>query len=615
MSAMPLLLAPQPRSVVRAAGAFDLARGGIACVTGAPTLVIPALQALQQVLGARWSMTLNPDARTRAQAAIHLALEPDAAPPQGYRLSVTPATITAAAPDAAGLRYAAMTLRQLARLDHGILPACHIEDHPDFPVRGVMLDISRDKVPSLATLFALVEQFAEWKINHLQLYTEHTFAYRNHAAVWQDASPLTADDVRSLDAYCRAHGIDLVPNQNSFGHMERWLRLPPYNDLAECPRGGAPIPWGGTTAGPVGLNPGDPRSLELLAELYAELLPNFSSGLFNVGCDETFDLGHGRSKELVARLGRGRVYLDFLRRIHTLVRAHGRTMLFWGDSILHHPELVSELPPACIALEWGYEASHPFAEHGAQFAAAGIPFHVCPGTSAWNSLAGRTTNMRANLLAAAEHGLRHGACGYLNTDWGDGGHWQTLPVSLPGFLLGASLAWCRTANASLPLAAALDAHAFGDDAGVLGDLTLAMGDAYRLCGSERGNSTELFQILTQPLTRPLPTGVTPATLRAARAVPEDALARLPRVRSTRPDAAWLLDETAQTARLLIHACNRGLAILDGTSTDAVRRRELAREMDAVMDGHERVWLCRNRTGGLRDSLGRMAVRRAEYGAD
>ena len=611
MATTPLLLVPQPRSCARTNGAFDLACGGIATITGAPEALLPALQTLERDLGPRWRPAVNPDARTRADAAIRFALEPGAVP-QGYTLAVTPAGITVSAADSAGLLYAAMTLRQLARLDSGILPACRIEDAPDFPVRGVMLDISRDKVPTMATLFGLVDQFAEWKINHLELYTEHTFAYRNRADVWQAASPMTADEIHALDAYCRTRCIDLVPNQNSFGHMERWLKLPQYNDLAECPTGGAPLPWGGTFPTAYGLNPTDPRALDLLRELYAELLPNFSSRFFNVGCDETFDLGFGRSKDLVAHVGKGRAYLDFLLKIHKLVRSHGRTMTFWGDIIIHHPELVSDLPRDCVALEWGYEANHPFAEHAALFAAAGVPFHVCPGTSAWQSLGGRTTNMRGNLLAAAEHGLRHGATGYLNTDWGDSGHWQTLPVSYPGFLLGAALSWCHAANKDLPLAAALDTHVFEDDTRILGDLTLAMGDAYRVCGHERGNSTELFQILVHPADRTIGQGATPGTLATARAIAEDALARLPQAQSQRPDAAWLVEETAQTAQMLIHACNRGIAMLGSRLQDAATRRELAREMDAVMAGHERTWLRRNRPGGLRDSLERMAKRRAEY---
>jgi hexosaminidase len=612
MSTIPLLLVPQPRSCVMTQGSFDLARGGGVALTGAPESLLPALQTLERDLGPRWRPAINPDARTLAEAAIRLTLEPGATPPQGYRLRIDSAAITATAVDAAGLLYAAMTLRQIARVAGDILPACRIEDAPDFPVRGVMLDISRDKVPTLSTLFALVDQFAEWKINHLELYTEHTFAYRNHGDVWQSASPMTADEIRALDAYCRARCIDLAPNQNSFGHLERWLKLPRYNDLAECPNGGAPLPWGGTFPTAYSLNPLDPRSIDLLRELYAELLPNFSSRFFNVGCDETFDLGHGKSREHVAQVGRGRAYLDFLLQIHKLVRSHGRTMTFWGDIIIHHPELVPDLPRDCVALEWGYEANHPFAEHAAQFAAAGVPFHVCPGTSAWSSLAGRTANMRANLLAATEHGLRHGATGFLNTDWGDSGHWQTFPVSYPGFLLGAALSWCRAANAGLPLAAALDTHAFADDAGILGGLTLDMGDAYRLCGHERGNSTELFQILAYGVDRAIGAGVTPATLAASRAVAEDALVRLPQARSRRPDATWLIDETEQTARLLIHACNRGIVLLEGGIANPKRRRALAREMDAVMAGHERVWLRRNRPGGLCDSLDRMARRRAEY---
>jgi hypothetical protein len=71
---------------------------------------------------------------------------------------------------------------------------------------------------------------------------------------------------------------------------------------------------------------------------------------------------------------------------------------------------------------------------------------VCPGTSSWNSIGGRTDNALANLRSAAENGLKHGARGYLTTDWGDNGHWQSLPISELGFALGAAYAWAWEAN-------------------------------------------------------------------------------------------------------------------------------------------------------------------------
>ena len=90
--------------------------------------------------------------------------------------------------------------------------------------------------------------------------------------------------------------------------MERWLKHPRYLPLAESPDG-AQTPWGFRWDGPFSLCPTDPAVLDFLAGLYAELLPNFTSGLFNVGCDETFDIGQGRSRAEAERHGVTTVYI------------------------------------------------------------------------------------------------------------------------------------------------------------------------------------------------------------------------------------------------------------------------------------------------------------------
>ena len=234
---------------------------------------------------------------------------------------------------------------------------------------------------------------------------------------------------------------------------------PEYNHLAELPHGGAPLPWGGFKKDPTTLCPTDPASLDFLAGLYDELLPNFESRLFNIGCDETFDLlGEGRSAAAVKEKGEGRVYLEFLLKVAELVRKRGKRPMFWGDVILRHPELVPELPKDLIALDWGYEGNHPFMDEAAKFAAAGLDFYVCPGTSSWNSLAGRVENMRENMIAAERAGHLHGAKGFMVTDWGDGGHWQPLAASLPGLILGGNLAYSGSSAAKMDLEDALDAR-------------------------------------------------------------------------------------------------------------------------------------------------------------
>src|SRR3954466_3912018 len=107
-----------------------------------------------------------------------------------YTIDVRPDHILIRASTPAMAFYAAHTLAQLLRQFPTEIPCLHIEDWPDFPVRGVMIDISRDKVPTMATLYSLVDLLVSMKINQLQLYTEHTFAYRNHKEVWAEASAM-----------------------------------------------------------------------------------------------------------------------------------------------------------------------------------------------------------------------------------------------------------------------------------------------------------------------------------------------------------------------------------------------------------------------------------------
>lgn len=610
-----MVLLPRPRRVVGRQGAFAFEGNGRIVCDGEPQVLLPIAQLVQQDVWAshrvRWEISAGSGENDPQCRLLLRVRRGQRLPAQGYRLEVRPGRIEIAAQEAAGAFYGVMTLRQILRQTEAEVPAGEIKDYPDFPARGVMLDISRDKVPTMETLFALVDLLAEWKINHLELYTEHTFAYRNHREVWAQASPITGEEVMRLDAYCQQRFVELVPNQNSFGHLHRWLALPRYIHLAECPEG-FEYPWGGRHEGPFSLDPTHPGSLELLAELFAELLPHFTSRKFNVGCDETFDLGFGRSKAVCEAKGKGRVYLDFLLEIYRRVKEHGRTMHFWGDIILQHPELVPELPKDVVVLEWGYEATHPFAEHGAQFAASGIPFFVCPGTSSWNTIAGRTDNCLGNLRAAAAAGLEHGAIGYLNTDWGDNGHWQYLPVSFLGYAAGAALSWCERANRGGDFAAALDLHAFRDQAKVMGRLAYDLGNAYLKAGHQPGNASALFHLLQRPADAELPEGVTAETLRQTQAYLEEVAAPLGQARMQRSDAELILAEYANAVRMLRHACERGLAIREGRLVSSEVRNHLAADLRTILGEHRRLWMARNREGGLQDSARRLEQRLEEY---
>ena len=562
-----------------------------------------AQQALQSFLHLDWQLTTT-WAVPGQEIGLTLRLAPQVVPQfQGYHLIIAPQGITIQGHDHAGLFYGMCTLRQiLTQSSGGSLPCLQITDWPDFPARGVMLDISRDRVPTLQTLYELVDRLASWKINQFQLYIEHTFAYHNHPEAWKDASPITGDEILALDEYCRQRFIELVPNQNSLGHLAHWLKLPRYAPLAEI-HGAFEVPWG-ISQGPFSLAPANPGSLEFVRSLYDELLPHFSSRMVNVGLDESFDVGKGQSKQMCAEHGVHRVYLDYLLKIYQEVSRRGFKMQFWGDIILEAPDLIPELPRDVIGLLWGYDADHPFDEQARRFKAAGVPFYVCPGTSSWNSIAGRTDNAVANLFSAAENGLKHGAIGFLNTDWGDNGHWQSLPVSYLGFAVGAAYSWCLETNQEMDVPGVLSRFAFEDPSGVMGQLAFDLGNLYQAAGVVIHNASALFGVLQYPLDAIAenPNARTEAFSYSLEVLNRTA-AHLGENRMQRPHAALVRREFALAVRLLRHACLRGLLALEiDPARAASQRGVLAADLDEILTEYQSVWLTRSRPGGLPESL-------------
>jgi len=461
--------------------------------------------------------------------------------------------------------------------------------------RGVLLDVSRNKVPTMATLKYLADLFASWKMNEIQMYTENTFAYQNHKVVWEGFSPMTAGEILELSQYCRERFIDLVPNQTSFAHMNQWFIHDQYKHLAEVSGENSHIP----------LSPAIPGSLDLMRELYSELLPNFSSKYFNINCDETDALGTGQSKKLVEEKGIGRVYLDYILELKNEIDKYGRTTMFWGDIILKHPELIPELPKDMIALVWGYSATYPFDNNCKKFRDAGCPFYVCPGTSSWRSIVGRNQNAFANLKNAAINGIKHGALGYLNTDWGDGGHWQPLSVSYPTYLLGAALSWGYENNQQIDVGKQVSRYVLYDPTEKSGQALIDIGNAYIL---KTGGDASFSNMLARPGQSKITENFTEDGLQSAINSLYQNLQLLVNAPIGSKDAKIIKDEMTLAVNFAVLACKIGLARI-GVSTKELgkvpssKRKILATEYKNLIEEHKKLWIVRNRPGGLHISAG------------
>lgn len=490
-----------------------------------------------------------------------------------------------------------------------------VADRPAFATRGVMLDVSRDKVPTMAQLKRTVDLLASLKFNHLQLYTEHTFAYSGHEEAWRDASPITPAEARELDAYCAARGIELAPNQNCFGHLSHWLRLPRYNPLAEIEGDGAWKFLQFDRKGPFSLCPVEPRAAAFVADLFGQLLPCFGSELVNIGCDETFDVGWGRSKAHVERraaklaggpeptdahraTARAELYFDFVQKIAAIADRHGRRPMMWADIALSHPELLGRMPEGMIGLAWWYEPTEKFESWVRVLREHGHDAWVCPGTSSWRSFTGRTTERRANIADAAEQGLRAGATGFLVCDWGDLGHRQQWPVSLAGIAQAAEAAW-NPARARAFDARATSLHVLNDPSMTLGPWLDELGDADLEIrrAVKLTNATALFNDLHPPVPAMLAPGE--RAIKAGTGQWEVAASRIARLTAECPsiDDPLVRDEVHHTLEVAAFAADHAIAIRDPARL-ARERAPLIERLERIIGDHERLWLARNRPGGL-----------------
>lgn len=482
------------------------------------------------------------------------------------------------------------------------------ESYSAVPVRGFMLDVSRGRVPTMPTLRALIRLLAQLRYNQLQLYVEHTYAFKDHAVVWSEASPLTAGELRELDGLCREHGIEFVPNLNSFGHVERWLKHAAYKPLAECPDGFYHAVFkmqrvAGTFAA-------CEATADFAAALYDEFLPNFSSDKFNIGGDEPWELGQGCSRELCETHGKRAVYLEHMARLKKRVEARGKKMMFWGDVLLGESgEIPAEFLKNTIPVIWGYDAGHPFGEQCSRVKAAlekaggQGEFYLAPGTSSWLSFGTRQTNALKNIREACAAAKQHGATGVLLTTWGDFGYHNPFCANLIPLIVAATeMRGVKAPETVRDFAVVLEQIGFDTGAEAFAEALVLFGtldDFIAKKITNRSITREMFFARGEAFEKVMD-GVSAGELDAADGV----LAAVRRHFAGVPESArasqlWAR-EFAVALRMAEAALRRAEAFL---KNDAIALAAVEAEMRGpIKEAFAEIWRLSDREGGLAESL-------------
>ncbi|TQM49764.1 glycosyl hydrolase family 20 [Arcticibacter tournemirensis] len=220
--------------------------------------------------------------------------------------------------------------------------AASAQETARFPIRGFHLDL-RIQVMKMPALKAFALRLSKNGINTLIMEWEATYPYQLHPLI-ANRFAYTREEIKSFTAYCSSIGLDVIPLQQSFGHVEYILRNYRYAELREDQKDYSQV-------NPLKVE----ETKKLFTELYKDLISTHSSPYIHVGGDETYLLGHSEeSKKKVEQVGKGRLYGDYLKMLCDIVISLGKRPVVWADIALKYPEALPILPKETIFVDWNY---------------------------------------------------------------------------------------------------------------------------------------------------------------------------------------------------------------------------------------------------------------------
>ncbi|WP_339279399.1 DUF4838 domain-containing protein [Paenibacillus sp. FSL H3-0329] len=366
---------------------------------------------------------------------------------EGYRLEVSERRMVIQALDAPGLFYGLQTLLQL-RKSAGEVPAVTITDWPDTSVRAMNFDL-RQTFSKPELLLSYLADFARYKTNAVLIEYEDKFPFQKYPEFVHPQHSLSLTQLEELKRTAHEYFIEIIPLQQSFGHLEYVLRHDTWRHLRE------------TELSLGEICPSHPESFELITDLLQGMMDAHpDSRYIHLGCDEVYSLCEcERCKTLFGGV-RERAFIAFLNTLIEFTASRGKKAIFWHDMLDKcPPEELAKLDKRSVAMIWIYNGRNIEAEVSSladKFRSLGIEVMGAPAVRSFDWAEHQNypvlLNRTDNLLQWAETAEKLDLGCIVATNWTGpfslGVPYGIFETTWYPMLLHADLAWNRKADAS-----------------------------------------------------------------------------------------------------------------------------------------------------------------------
>lgn len=181
---------------------------------------------------------------------------------------------------------------------------------------GIMIDCSRNAVLTVETAKDILRKMARMGLNCAMLYTEETYELEEYPYFGYMRGAYTKAELRELDQYALALGIELIPCIQTLGHLKLFLHWGTSEGLRDTVNT---------------LLADEEETYRLIETMFRTLRECFTTKKIHIGMDEAADIGTG---EHLRRFGYEEPY-DILNRhltrVVSLAKQYSFEPMMWSD--------------------------------------------------------------------------------------------------------------------------------------------------------------------------------------------------------------------------------------------------------------------------------------------
>jgi len=327
----------------------------------------------------------------------------------------------------------------LRALGHLMAQAAHGQPFADrreatpFPARGVMIDASRNAVPTVATVKLYLRRMALMGLNRFLLYCEDTYEIPSEPFFGYFRGRYSQAELREIDDTAFALGIEVVLCIQTLGHLEKMLQWPRF---AECR----------DTAGV--LIAETPAVYELVGKML-DAAACLRSRRIHIGMDEAHGVGSGQYRSKFGLKPPFDILLGHLQKVVELCRARGLEPMIWSDMFFRlgsktdayydfdaviPPHVPAQIPAGVGIVYWDYyhvDRATYDVFIGKHFDLGSAPI-LATGVWSWNRFWTTLPYTVATTGPALDSARAHGLKDVFTTIWGDNGGEVDLISTLMG---------------------------------------------------------------------------------------------------------------------------------------------------------------------------------------